>query len=69
LLLAVGEVHTEYGRHAKVLQPWPSWADDVGISAPLPDPAVARAAFGAVVRGWAPSRVTKLLPWPVEVTK
>lgn len=67
LLLAIREIHTESGRHAKVLQPWPSWAADAGIAVPLPDPAGARVAFESIVRGWAPHRVAKLLPWPVEV--
>ena len=68
LLLAVGEVHTESGRHAKVLQSWPSWAAETGLRTPLPDPVVGRAGFESVVRGWAPQRIAKLLPWPAEVT-
>jgi hypothetical protein len=67
LLLAVKEVHTESGRHAKVLRPWSAWCADAGIAAPLPDPGAARVAFEAVVRRWAPERLAKLLPWPVEV--
>ena len=67
LLLAVDEVHTESGRHAKVLQPWARWAAAAGIAAPLPDPGAAR----AHVRGRRAivarrDRVAKLLPWPME---
>jgi hypothetical protein len=67
LLCAVDELHTESGRHAKVLQPWASWAAVAGITSPLPDPNAARAVFESVVRAWAPARVAKLLPWPMEV--
>ena len=67
LLLAVEEVHTDAGRHAKELRPWSEWSSDVGVAASLPDPGAARVAFEAVVRRWAPERVAKLLPWPVEV--
>ena len=66
LLLAVGELHTESGRHTKVLESWPSWAGAAGISAPVPGPAEARAAFERVVRAWAPTRAARLLPWPVD---
>jgi hypothetical protein len=68
LLLAVAEVHTESGRHAKVLQSWPGWAADAGIATPLPDPSAGRTTFESVVRGWAPGRAAKLLPWPEEGT-
>jgi hypothetical protein len=67
LLFAVDELHTESGRHAKVLRPWASWAAAAGVTAPLPDPDAARDAFASVVRAWAPDRVAKLLPWPMEV--
>ena len=68
LLLAVAEVHTETGRHAKVLQSWPAWAAASGVPDPLTDPATARATFEAAVATFATARVAKLLPWPVEVT-
>ena len=67
LLVHTDEVHTESGRHAKVLQSWASWAATVGLVGPLPDPDSARAAFEAAVRTFAPDRFATLLPWPVEV--
>jgi hypothetical protein len=68
LLLAVAEVHTESGRHAKVLQSWRAWAAASGATAPRTDPATARATLEAAVAALAPARVPKLLPWPMEVT-
>jgi hypothetical protein len=68
LLLHVDEVHTESGRHAKVLQSWAGWAADAALDTPLPEPAPARAAFEAAVATFAPDRVAKLLPWPPEVS-
>ena len=67
LLLHVGEVHTESGRHAKVLQSWPGWVLDAGLDAPLPDPATARVAFASAVATFAPTGVARLLPWPVAI--
>ena len=68
LLLRVDEVHTEFGRHAKVLQSWPGWVRDAGLGAPLPDPASARVAFGSAVATFAPAGIAGLLPWPAAVT-
>jgi len=67
LLLAAEEVHTDAGRHVKILRPWSVWSSDAGIGAAPPDPGAARVAFETVVRRWAPEHLAKLLPWPVEV--
>jgi hypothetical protein len=66
LLLHASEVHTESGRHAKVLQPWATWARAEGITPVRADAASGRATFEDAVRTMAPDRVAKLLPWPTE---
>jgi hypothetical protein len=67
LLVHAGEVHTDSGRHAKVLQSWPSWVAAVDIGGTVPDAAAGRAAFEAAIRTFAPERIEQVLPWPVEV--
>ncbi len=68
LLLHAEEVHTQSGRHAKVLQSWAGWARHVELDAPPPDPATARRTFETAVATFAPERAARLLPWPREVT-
>ena len=67
LLLHSDEVHTESGRHAKVLQPWSTWVGSAGIHV-LPAPADARATFE---RALSPTRraanvARAPFPWPPE---
>lgn len=61
LLVHALEVHTESGRHAMALQPWPAWAAQRGVL-PVRSPARARAKLEAASRalGAAPAA----LPWP-----
>jgi hypothetical protein len=68
LLLHVDEVHTETGRHAKVLWSWTGWAEAEGVTAPLPDPATARVCFETALARQGATKLSKLLPWPLEVT-
>ena len=65
LLVASDEVHTERGRHVKVLQSWSGWVAERSIGK-LPSADAARARLESAVHSVAPDRVAKLLPWPVE---
>jgi hypothetical protein len=67
LLVASDEIHTESGRHAKVLQSWDAWATREHLG-PLPDPPAARSTFE---RSLQPVLVDAGLrrspfPWPSE---
>jgi hypothetical protein len=68
LLVASHEIHTESGRHTKVLQCWSGWAAAVGCAV-APDPREARTRFE---RSLAPVLATagvgrSPFPWPPEV--
>lgn len=65
LLVHAEQVHTEAGKHAKVLETWPAWAKRAGFRARLSDPVAARRLIEA--------RLTEInkknngrgtLPWP-----
>lgn len=51
LLIHGGQVHTEKGAHARVLESWENWALRVGFNEKLPDPAGARALLAEKVAG------------------
>jgi len=58
LLVHSDELHTESGRHVKILQSWATWQRKHAIDE-LPAPAEARATLEAAVRDWPKPR----LPW------
>jgi hypothetical protein len=58
LLVHAGDLHTESGRHVKVLESWAAWQLEHGASEVLA-PAQARATLDAAVRAWPKPR----LPW------
>jgi hypothetical protein len=64
LLVHGDQVHTESGRHAKVLQPWRAWAQPHGLADPAMTADDAIAAFEAAVAGWPATRGRRLLPFP-----
>lgn len=45
LLVHAGQVHTEKGSHARLLEGWENWAHEARFDQKLPDPAAARAAL------------------------
>jgi hypothetical protein len=49
LLVHASEVHTESGKHAKLLRTWEAWSRDVG-EPELPTPAAARALLESTAR-------------------
>ena len=61
LLVQALDVHTESGRHALALQPWPAWATENGV-APARSVARARARIEAASR--ALGATPAALPWP-----
>lgn len=63
LLISGDEVHTDTGRHVKVLTSWTRWRKDRGVTGRLPSAQTAVARFEEVVRRWQPRRW--VLPWPV----
>lgn len=67
LLVASHEIHTESGRHAKVLQPWVAWAEREHLG-PLPDPLAARSTFeGSLRRALVDAGLRRSpFPWPSE---
>jgi hypothetical protein len=58
LLVHGNELHTESGRHVKVLESWAAWQSKHGPSE-LPGPAQARATLESAVQDWPKPR----LPW------
>ena len=62
LLVAGDEVHTDSGRHVKVLISWARWRKDHGVAGRLPSPESGLARFEGIVQGWKPTR--RVLPWP-----
>jgi hypothetical protein len=67
LLVASNEVHTETGRHVKVVQPWEMWAASVGIDAfALPNARDARQELEAAARRLDPDGARPRLPWPAD---
>lgn len=66
LLVHGGQVHTEKGAHARVLESWENWALRVGFNERLPDPAGARALLAGKVAGLNSRYGTSArLPWGV----
>lgn len=64
LLVHSGQVHTEKGAHARVLQSWENWAAGVGFKVKLPDPAAARALLATKVSALnARYGTSAKLPW------
>jgi hypothetical protein len=61
LLIHAAELHTPTGAHAKNLHTWAAWAASVGIAASLPDAAVAKHEFEAVLDRLNGARAR--LPW------
>jgi hypothetical protein len=59
LLVHAGHVHTESGRHVKVLESWAAWQRKHCLDE-LPGPTEARATLEAAVQGWPKPQ----LPWP-----
>jgi len=62
LLVRTDEVHTESGRHAKVLQPWSMWVMSEPRARGDVDPSDAMASFERAVAGW-PAEAGRLFPW------
>ena len=62
LLVRTDEVHTESGRHAKVLQPWSMWVTSEPQARGDVDPIDAIASFERAVSGW-PTGAGRLFPW------
>ena len=58
LLVHADQLHTDSGRHVKVLGSWVAWQREHGVTE-LPGPAEARAALEAAVQDWPKPR----LPW------
>ena len=54
LLVQTDEVHTESGRHAKVMQPWQAWAAQMELAPGDLDPEDAAARFEAAAASWPP---------------
>jgi len=54
LLVQTDEVHTESGRHAKVMQPWQAWAAQLELAPEALAPEVAAARFEAAAASWPP---------------
>lgn len=64
LLVHGGQVHTEKGAHARVLESWENWALAAGFHGKLPDPARAMALLAAKVAALnALYRTSARLPW------
>jgi hypothetical protein len=68
LLVATDEIHTESGRHAKVLQSWCVWAATTAVTAPFPDPRAARATFEQALHRVVDDAGLRRspFPWPSE---
>ena len=54
LLVQTDEVHTESGRHAKVMQPWRAWAAQMELAPEDLDPEDAAAPSKAAAASWPP---------------
>ena len=63
LLVHTDQVHTDAGRHAKVLAPWPVWAGARSLAWEGIDPGAAMAAFEGAASGWPPVK-GRLFAWP-----
>ncbi len=64
LLVHSRQVHTESGKHARVLSAWEVWAREVDLKRPRSGVAAARKAFEGVVAEWGERFGTKAaLPW------
>ncbi|MCI0340970.1 MAG: hypothetical protein L0216_07420 [Planctomycetales bacterium] len=64
LLVAGGQVHTESGAHAKVLETWDRWARHTRVRAGLPPVADARSVLEEAVRSSSPRPAGQAcLPW------
>jgi hypothetical protein len=63
LLVHAGELHTESGRHVKVLESWAAWQVEHGVSE-LAEPTDACATLEAAVQGWPKPG----LPWQASAS-
>jgi hypothetical protein len=59
LLVFAASVHTEGGRHEKVLESWDAWKTRVGLRGKKPSAAKGRAALEEAASAFAPLK----LPW------
>jgi hypothetical protein len=67
LLVRSGQVHTETGAHARLLEAWPHWASRVGVDAGDLSPTAGKQQIEAAVRAYVahaavPPRAARL-PW------